>query len=181
MVDCESVEKRCKILSFMQENYIESTEFFDKKYLYNDVGTGPICEYDENKQNEDTFLGFHYRCLAPVESGYMYSIMRWVALKVGTRKQFPKINELCPYIIYDGHDEYPVIVNPKEEVHSDLKYAICEKDGWAKEFDRKDFHPLWMRILKFLFRMKRPRHFKEEIKAEIARLDKLWEENQKSS
>jgi len=70
--------------------------------------------------NKDKYaIGFDYNsCLSGFEREYIYSVVKWMSLKVGkTRKMFDgfKTHQPCPYTVYDGCEIFPVyVVKPNE-------------------------------------------------------------------
>jgi len=60
-------------------------------------------------------LGFHYGVVTGLEREYAYSLVRWMALKVGKRcRTFGhngkegRSNKPIPYYVYDGFERFPV-------------------------------------------------------------------------
>jgi hypothetical protein len=175
MVECKYKKDKKKMLSFMENNYIQPPEFFkDEPFrarasrgVTDDLSYGPT-PYS---------IGFDYSCLNEPERSYVYTILRWMATKVGKTKKFEGMETPLHFISYDGDEDLPFVIGDVKDLPEDTGWAICEDCCWSKGYDESVKNPAWLELLG----IKGPRNWKRQIKTEIARLDKLWEENQKSS
>lgn len=119
---------RLKFLKFMQENFRHWSVVCGKEPSeWHGSVRGPTDDISYGKT--ETSIGFDYQSgMYGFERDYIYSVIRWMALKVGDRKdqmpiegvgsdivthQFPSPT---PYYIYDGEkDLNPVLVTTEEQ------------------------------------------------------------------
>jgi len=129
VIQVKSDETRRKFLKFIQENFrhwnmvsgVDSSEW---------QGSAGEPTDDLSYGGTKTSIGFDYQSgMYGFERDYLYSVLRWMAIKVGDRKtrmvvdkddegavaiEFP---EPTPYYVYDGEKNLnPVLVVPEEQV-----------------------------------------------------------------
>jgi hypothetical protein len=67
-----------------------------------------------------TALGVNYGACHGWEREYAYNVVRWMSLKVGTnRRKFSNgviLKEPTPFMVYDGHETWPLIVTSNAKV-----------------------------------------------------------------
>jgi len=111
-----------QMLAFLREHYRcwpQVTGEDEKHWWYNSSPPkgSPDLSYDSAK----LALGFDHSGLHGWERFYLYTVSRWIALKVGRRKR--RFSEVTPqelpepvsYMTYDGDTHWPVIVRTVEE------------------------------------------------------------------
>lgn len=87
-------------------------------------------DYDRGKVR----IGYNYKLSLPV-SGYMWSVLGWIAVKVGRKRRFRGhgIEEPVPYWVWDGHRSHPILVRSewqdRAEEDETLKKFLCADDG----------------------------------------------------
>jgi hypothetical protein len=162
-VPIKSKSAHAKMLAFLEANYRPWSVVGEQgggEYL-----RGPLGEdlsYDSGKCR----IGFDYNA-GGAERLYAFTIVKWMALRVGRR-----LRNGLPYYVYDGYENCPVYTKGR---HSDAnrvdKYGVpvydksnlCRDGTWRvkAELDVTDeFEAL------------------DLIRAEMKRLDKLWEAQQ---
>lgn len=138
---------REQLVSFFEEHYRSWNELAE----YDIVQAGWTTEpgYDEKGP---TVFGFNYKSgVSSWEREYVYTLLRWAALKVGELRSF---EGEFPYIIYDGEENWPLVVGETCD-ELGLKEALWLRRE-AEVFD-DDYSKLW-----------------ETLCAELRRLDGLW-------
>ena len=104
---CRSYELRDAMYEMLVENFTQWPKLNGKDYeggLY-----GPRID-DLSYHHGRCFIGFDYNC-GDAERTYAFSIVRWIALKIGRRT----ING-TPFYIYDGHEATPICHEGKRAV-----------------------------------------------------------------
>jgi len=171
---------RKKAVAFMRREFRAFSEVIGKE-MDTGVKWGPIegpLAYDRRS----SVIGFDYSHMSEPESHYIYSILRWMALRFGDTKKFKgKIGErpfvtkkfkskkisFRPFVFYvkDGCEHWAVVVTddgepPAEGASVDATY--CDQDGWQP----------WWHVTEKLFGFGK----KKAIRAELERLSKAWNE-----
>ena len=112
------------------------------------------------------FIGFDYGPPPDGEREYAFSIVRWVALRIGCKNP-----EGLPYYVYDGHENIALLVDAD---HLDPEGATVDRWGVPIETpDARRVGGVWDRIF-MMVRIEDGDMF-PVIRAEIQRLDALWE------
>jgi hypothetical protein len=187
-----------KMIHFMEENYTLPSILFGKENNYSRL-TANCIEYASglSYDNNQLAIGFDFNANGP-ERDYIFAITRWMALKIGAKKEFKGLGPV-PYIAYDGgrtkDDRWPILIREQWAGKPLHGYAWCVVDSigfeiaetrWigypqyagAKTKKEKD------RILKELIKCEEilgGMKFKKANKLicnELNRLDKLWQKNQ---
>jgi hypothetical protein len=163
-IRCRSEQLRKRMLRFMKENFVPADKLFSSVDMAAAPGVTTDMSYDEGK----TGLGFDYSAwVQGEERAYICTVLRWMALKIGRRrtwrKRWPEYGPL-PHYVYDGYDAVPIFLEspPKDYVKTD-QYG-CQR---LSKFTRM--------LLRGYGRQSDPRKVSGIIRAEMRRLDKLWE------
>jgi hypothetical protein len=98
-------------------------------------------------------------------SDYMIGVCAWMALKVGKRKLYPtkanpKVHGPYKYIVYDGHEDWPLYIT--QRYRSNLRHIVQVTCYGSLAPKQREF---WE-----LFKPSEPK----EIYEELRRLDELW-------
>lgn len=187
-----SRKAQAKMLAFLEKHYrpwlkiAEGTDVsvepgYDNSHYF-------LTESDLSYDHGKLRIGFDYSSWMGHERHYIYSVLRWIAIKVGRQRLlndtvafYGENTPRVPYIVYDGYEAWPVLVNWSEEdckkmgetpvnevgfkpclrnwtghhlstEQSAELYAIALRLGWPKECDKID----------------------ELVHAELKRLNTLW-------
>jgi len=119
-VVARSLKLKRKMLRFMRKHYVPWNELTEQEHNY----TSPVQDWrDLCATSSKLALGCHYGPVMGAERDYCYAIVRWMALKIGTKainfrkhgETGPKISstEPVPYYSYDGCEKCPVITEAK--------------------------------------------------------------------
>lgn len=112
-------KKRAKMLAFMAKNYRRWSEVFPEGRKSESAGD-PSGDFARRRKD----IGFEYAAhLYGWERIFVYSVLRWMALKVGDKKaRFSKdeitpnvFKKPMPYMTYDGYAHWPIIVCASEK------------------------------------------------------------------
>jgi hypothetical protein len=111
-VVCRSEALQKKMLRFLTKEARHPWQVFEKKegpsYF------GPFSS-DLSYSHRKYQVGVDYGAIIGSSRLYIYTMLHWVALKVGVRRRTFKdykvlvLPEPAPYILYDGHEGFPVI------------------------------------------------------------------------
>lgn len=129
-------------------------DFMEKEYR-------PHWQVRGLKDEKDCFTGppsdnldyFDGKCIIGIdfnaagwERGYAFTLVRWLALKVGkTRKTFKyptkaTFDEPVPYMVYDGVEAWPVLERPLSSVSKNLRECCVDRYGMkADKISTEDF------------------------------------------
>ena len=122
-----------KMLDFLSKNYQDADVVFDGKVTaYACPPTDDLC-YDHAKLK----LGFDYGMLDEAENEYVYALVRWMGLKIGKKRKWKSIPVSVPYMVYDGFEAWPIIVEgtiPIKDIPEDKRWAIYTK--YAKKITK---------------------------------------------
>jgi hypothetical protein len=114
-IRAENKASRNRMLDFMQLNYRTWAVVSGKKAHEHAGDPSDEFYYDSSSQA----LGFEYTSgLHGWERTYIFSIVRWMAIKIGQRKTrfnkeavepnvFPKP---VPFMVYDGYEHWPILI-----------------------------------------------------------------------
>jgi hypothetical protein len=97
-----------ELLAFFSKHYRKWTDVrYDGKYSNYLDGPTDDLDYDHGPCR----IGFNYNASGG-EREYGFSVCRWMALHVGKRRDFLDLKGLgpVPYVVYDGHERFPVLV-----------------------------------------------------------------------
>lgn len=119
------------MLSFMEKEYRPHWKIRGHK----DTGcyTGEPTD-DPAYCHGKTIIGIDYGPVGGFERGYAYTLVRWMALQVGTRRTVfkePKarFRKPVPCMTYDGDSPWPILVKDPEKVPESLRW--CCVDQWG--------------------------------------------------
>ena len=118
-------------------------------------------------------LGFDYSSMPEVEHFYIFSVCRWVSLKVGRKKHFKGLGSY-PYYVYDGVEIFPIIPNPKENIPVEYSWAVTDEFGYKSVMSSRPKTAL--SYMSAVLMMKWPKVDKITHQ-ELVRLDKLWNDS----
>jgi len=137
-----SVRARSKKLllnmwNFMQEHYTPPSDLFNKSYNFSRLAVNIFD--DESSLSYDSSklaIGFDYNACDP-ERDYIYSIINWMALKIGKTYKIRNVGEV-PYYVYDGYEKTPIFVESlwKDNIPEKYKWALVTDIGFMP-FDKK--------------------------------------------
>ena len=150
-----------KMINFMKENYTFPHILFGGDYDYSRLADN----YNSNARRDHSGLsydhnrmaiGFDFNAFEP-ERDYIFAITRWMALKIGEKKEFKGLGRPVPYIAYDGgrikDDRWPVLVQEQWEGKPLHGYEWCIVDSVG-------FQPIESKYADL------PRHLKAKTKKE---------------
>jgi len=115
------------------------------------------------------------------EGDYAWNILNWIAVTVGRKRTFPAsgITEAVPYVVYDGHEAWPVLVRSEWEHRCPEKWEsrLVDEVGFRPIFrpwKRKNPKPGPATLARGV--ILEPCYVKrdEMIRAELVRLTDLW-------
>lgn len=115
-------------------------------------------------------LGFDYSCMPEIERFYIFSVCRWISLKIGKKKHFKGLGSY-PYIVYDGCEVLPIIPNPKEVIPKEYSWAVTDELGYKSVMSNRPKTAL--SYMSVVLMMKWPKVDKITNK-ELVKLDNLW-------
>lgn len=151
------------------------------------------------------YIGFDFGTSGGGQGTWMKDVCRWMATKVGHRRTFHDIEGQVPYIVYDIPNDaqdrdsiWPVLERSEFDVTKDLESLVTDRGfrGWAQQVrqmrahskrvtkERCDqeggtkamFEARWaQRNETWKLQMRIAKRADKYIKAELARLDELWE------
>jgi hypothetical protein len=153
-------------------------------------------EADWTQRLTDTFaydkgscrLGFNLGTSGELRGHYGFSILRWMALVAGRKRNLEDFAEAVPYYVYDGRTCIPVLIRSTWEgkVQGDDARELVDEDGWMPVYrfwrpdpeDAPAIQGLSVRDIKeCLLEAKYGARYDradEIIKSELSRLSKLW-------
>jgi hypothetical protein len=120
----------CDMWVFMQEYYTKPSALFGRKNDYSrlsvNINKEPGLSYDHSK----LAIGFDYNAVGP-ERDYIFSIIRWMTIKIGKTKRLKAIGDV-PYYVYDGYDKCLVIVGDfyNENIPEEYKHCVVDSYGY---------------------------------------------------
>lgn len=105
-----SAKLQAKMVAFMREHY----------RTWNAVSESKGREVEQPPSDDvsgSNGVGFHYSAVSGLAREWIYAVVRWMALKVGTRRSRfakdivePAVGGPIPYLLYDGYQAWPIIV-----------------------------------------------------------------------
>ena len=132
-VRVSSAEKRTKMLAFLSEHY--------RRWEHVVAGAGYLNTDPDDFEIRKKDISFDYSALHGWERVYVYSTIRWIALKVGDKKtRFRKDDvepnvflEPVPYMIYDEFDSWPILVckSERDAMKLPIKHRWCSTDEYG--------------------------------------------------
>jgi hypothetical protein len=122
-----SIEALRKMKAFMVKNYQPPSKLFGgdwdaARFATNDAPEGERLSYDHNR----LAVGFDYNCADP-ERDYIFSVVRWMALKLGKKRKFKGLGLVHCYR-YDGYEFTPVVTD--SNVPENWKWAVTDAVGF---------------------------------------------------
>jgi hypothetical protein len=102
-IRCRSDKLKKKMKKFLKKNY----QYPDK--LLNFTGSSDFSDklyYDHTK----TALGFNYHPCGEAEHHYIYSVTKWMAIKIGKKRKFKE--GTFHYYVFDGFEACPLPLHP---------------------------------------------------------------------
>lgn len=177
---------REKMIKFMEKNYREAHTVFGYEYSLSSFAYNSTTEKGMSYDNAPAAMGFNYNSgMDEPERNYVFSVTRWMALKIGMVKKHPELGTI-PYYVYDGgnsKDDYWAILIKSEweaKVPQNYKWCLVNELGFkSMESCLRYFH-LTSKILNKTknafsslmgFSMSKAN---KKILDELNRLDELW-------
>jgi len=118
----KSKKAKEKMLRFFEEKFVSWDKVFQKEvnpefYPYGDGYSNlrDDLSYEDSKKN----IGFDYSPSDEMTSCYYGLVLKWVALKIGSRIKFKELDKKVPYWIYDGREKNPIV----EDVNSLVRFS----------------------------------------------------------
>lgn len=145
-----------KMWEFMQKYYTKPTTLFGGENCYSrlavNFGKGAQTEglsYDRSR----SAIGFDYNAVG-LERDYIFSVVKWMALKIGKTKLIRNVGEV-PYYVYDGHEKGLIFVEsiwgdkvPKEDrccIVNDVGFkALASKYVGCPAYDEAKNKKAWV-------------------------------------
>ena len=171
-IRCRSIKIKEKMSAFLEKNYRTYLEVLGK-----DKGNGAVAaqmlddlSYDHAKK---TGMGFDYSSwMCEEERYYLYTIIRWMAIKAGHKQKFISENTKKdigshPFYVYDGCEKCPIIITPTTETKGN-EWAYTDQLGWKLPWGNRK--PRSMKYLKELL----GKDYCKTVVAELKRLNDLW-------
>jgi hypothetical protein len=182
---------RKKMLAFMGEHYRKWSDVIGKGETISSGNPTDDLSYDSSSKA----LGFDYAShCSGWESCFIYSMTRWMALKIGDHKSkikregektwvFPKP---VPYMVYDGFESWPILVVASLKgalrLPKDKQWCAMDKCGVyiAPEVNHILTHhcsdifgsPAYDKMMKAMAKLKRPEHNPDDSTAYDAWMEK---------
>jgi hypothetical protein len=168
-IRARSITLRAKMLAFMTTNYQSWPALMGHPDgpCYASSPTGDL-SYDRSK----LALGLDYGVCSGWEREWAFTIIRWMALKVGSnRKTFSngiKVPTPTPFMVYDGYETWPLIVGTKataKKLSKDFQWCAVDAQGIHNGpnaegdlvqhgiFDMEDPNAVTQRVLKKIGQM----------------------------
>lgn len=170
----KSNKLRDEMYSFLEENYREAHKVIGGDFSLSHLARDGEFSYDDGKCR----IGFNYS--PSDEHDYIYSICRWMALRVGKKRRLKKVNPdvSINYIVYDGNESWGVIQEGTMEVNDKCKWMIADKFGWKtpKQWTRGYLAQFGQLLLDTLSSKQK---MADLIQEELKRLDGLWNNRNK--
>ncbi len=155
-------------------------EFRPWSRLVPELGPDAVGEPTTDLSYDDggpTTLGFDYSSwIGNWERRYIYTVLHWVALKVGEIRDFPEVEFSdrtkgcrCPYVVYDGSELFPCLLFRDEaEVRGKL----------SPRWHSSAVNSLGVYVCPDLrlYSARLEGEYEEAIEGELKRLDGLWTE-----
>jgi hypothetical protein len=154
--------------------------FFDKEYLsYGEVFGVAGAPYtsppttDLSYNHKPLAIGIDYGGISGLERLYVYTLVRWMALKIGKKRRVfrePSFRSASPvpYMLYDESDTWPVLDQPKNAGPANVGWCCVDKYGVLRTLHEKTMRDLG------LFDDIDVTKIRGQLRAEMKRLDKAW-------
>jgi len=161
-------------MSFLKKNFRRPKDLFGHGWesirgpLINDLS------YDHGKVK----IGFDYSCMSEDEHHYIFHFLYWVALNIGKKIFYKKLNGSFPYLVYDGDESWPILLkkNWENKIPKDLDdYTLVDECGFKSCVPQEiiKISPDWHKA--FLTLTGHSTEKQDEIvRTELMRLDNLW-------
>lgn len=171
-----TVKNSDKVFKFLQREFRAPAELHEslmpKEYVYMFHG-GENGSYAPKHKN---LIGFLYSTFDLVSGEYMYTILRWLAMKFGTTTKFG--DERFNFYYYDS-ERNPVVLKsekyPERFLHKENNWKVCDEFGYSGSLiDGMIKSKIEFRMVAGMSKKKATSLIRDEIK----RLDEAWE-NQK--
>jgi len=147
-----------KMLQFLKRYYKPWSKISENS---SNRASCPIDElyYDHGKYR----IGFNYGLLPDPERFYIYSVLTWIAIKVGKKKYFKKLGKSFLYYVYDGYKATPIIFEPTG--YEEWDESIVDEYGFPKKAEM------------FSLQLGNHEKWKEMIRKELINLEEAWNMN----
>lgn len=99
---CRTKVLKQQMIAFMKKHYRNTEKLCDES-VYS------ILTDDLSYDHAKTGLGFDYSPCSDIEHHYIFTILKWMALKIGRKKHFKKYGTV-PYYVYDGIEVCPILI-----------------------------------------------------------------------
>lgn len=175
----QSPKARDRMFAFLEKTYRDWAVVCgtERDYPRSVCHDGQLA-YDHGKNR----IGFNYRSLGD-EDHYIFSLLRWIALRVGRKRVFKKLSPVAvPYIVYDGHEAWPTLLKDTwKDAPEDFRWYLVDEHGFQRadrpwdnwvddDITRNRNHPyIVQREAQYV-------EIDKLVATELARLSKLWEE-----
>lgn len=128
-----------RMLDFMEKHYIPAWKVLEEKEHAEFIS---VPMDDLSYAHHKNQIGFDFNA-SGFEREYMFTVTRWMALKVGRLTKAAKLDDKvvkfgvppAPYILYDGGDHWPVLDRPLSQIPKRLKW--CGSDHLGMRRDKK--------------------------------------------
>jgi len=130
-IHVRSKELQKKMLAFMEKEYRPHWKIRDLRNYTDCYSSPPQADLDYFQGK--CIIGMDFNA-SGFERGYVFTLVRWMALKVAkTRRVFkePEVTfaEPVPFMIYDGCDSWPVLLKPLSEVPQKVRWCCVDRYG----------------------------------------------------
>ena len=124
-IRCRSPKLKEKMIAFMEQHYQLPGQVFN-------VGGSSRFSDDLDYDHAKSALGFDYGACPDPERHYIFTVTKWMALKIGRRAWVKDLKEYVPYIAYDGYETCPILPESlwQEKVPKSLRWAITDNIGY---------------------------------------------------
>lgn len=151
-IACRAKDRKVlkKMADFMEVHYRKPHEIFNQKNDYSILSNNAF-HTDDSKLSYDRnplAIGFDYNACDP-ERDYIFSVTRWMALKIGKTKKFKSLDIEVPYYVYDGghcgDDRWPLLVDTvwKDKDVGDYGWCIISPVGFKSKKHKYIGSPVW--------------------------------------
>jgi len=151
----------------------------NREWEHRDCIRGPLKD-DLSYTTSKCYIGFDFGFSGGAEGTWMKDFCRWVATKVGRLRTFPDVEGKVPYVVYDipahANDRdsiWPVLERSEFTVTRDMKSFLVDRGfrGWARQVDVMRKHSR----LVARERAKRDNWTKRELAAHLAKQTAFWD------
>lgn len=168
-VDCVDLMSACLMAEFLEKNFPLS-EPHPEYYQYNYFKSSWNMRYPKNQ------IGFDCIISGGDSGDIAISILRWVAIKIGKRKDFEKATKPFPYIIYDGLEDWPIYdASMIGVVRKENAWDICDERGFQRRIDSK----FRKKLSRFMLNEMSAKTYNNKVSFLHSLLDQSWEKMKK--